>query len=655
MRLLESSGGILAVHTKEFYESHMKLLQELSLAGEPVSSPVGTKVDKRTVFSTFSSLERKGRIKQLKTSTMAPTGASRPAILVFLPDVDETRLDRYLRDLGRSQLQVPQLDSFVKLDEVIDYGTGPSVPRVIPPLQLLQMEKPAADGKERWSKNVDRAQQLFTYDDVTIREVFLAERTTLAQLYGFILGKALRCRRQHLSILEALESRTPSSGVVSHEKRIIEISFFTHHIPVGLYCSLVTPLTYNQDLLGLLASDSGRKTIVRDLAIDLQIALQVGRSRTRSSFLDMLEKLSELELVTPLQQCQSSTPMITCVPNGQHPTAFDKGTLEGWRANSSANTPSYWLFHESVPIYLWIASERDPPLWKHTSVSCVQDGIDYWRDLQSACTKLDAGVNVQDVSRPDVHSTKIGMARSFRRGVSWRSEYFLTWHQTQYLRQFIKAGASPLDLSDPNEREAELSKICWVTSAPRDAVENFYKHDKDQLATVLEKLRQKEKRMEGAKVSLAKKSEAARLQREHVWSDLLTKCHPNEVPGPSALRIERIHKQFLQAGSMKDMDRWQKEILAAFRETDLATFKGLKIGLKQPPPRPAPSAVTIQPSVPQDTLSIESLIEMQGPPLTQNRERKRKNRRETGMYGCFNNVGESCSLHQPQEAKRRSR
>src|SRR5260221_9756690 len=83
IRMLENAGGIIAIHTKEFYEGHMKLIQELSQAGEPVSAPVGTKVDKRTMFSTFANLERKGRIKQLKTSMMTPTGVSRSASLVF--------------------------------------------------------------------------------------------------------------------------------------------------------------------------------------------------------------------------------------------------------------------------------------------------------------------------------------------------------------------------------------------------------------------------------------------------------------------------------------------------------------------------------------------------------------------------------------------
>jgi transcription factor C subunit 3 len=344
----------------------------------------------------------------------------------------------------------------------------------------------------------------------------------------------------------------------------------------------------------------------------------------------MLEKLKELDLVTPLQHSQTSTPMLTCAPNGQHPTAFDPASSE---RGMVATTPSYWLFRESAPIYMWVASETDPPLWKTSSVSGYHDGVDYWRNLQSACLNLEAAVNVQDTGRLETQSKNIGMAKSFRRAVSWRSEYFLTWHQTQYLQQFTEAsGISPVDIPDSTEKEAKLSNICWVTSAPREAVENFYRLNRERLVNLLDKLRQKKKRTEDAKISLAKKSEDARLQREYVWSDLLAKCHPNELPAPAALRIERIHKQFIHAGSIKNMDRWEREIQAALRETDLASIKGLKIPSRQSLPKPSPSTLTIQPSASQNALSIENLIEMQGPPLEHdNQRRKRKNQRDNGM------------------------
>lgn len=634
MRLLEKAGGIVAVHPKEFYESHMNLLEELSQAGEPTSAPVGTKTDKRTMASTFSTLENKGRIKQVKSSIQTSAGLSRQANLIYLPDIPEARLNAFLLELGRTaHPHLPQLDSFVKIDEQLDFGAGPSVSRGILPLQLLQMEEAGHDEKERWSKNVRRAKQLFTYDDPTIRNVFLTEKSTLAQSYGFIIGKALRSRQLHLSVLEAFESCAPSPNVVSKEKRIVEISFFLYDLPVDLYCSLVAPLNHDETLSALLENSGNRKTPMRDLPMAVQNILQVGRSRARSRFLDMLEVLRALDLVTPLQPSKLSAPFITCLPHDQHPTEFDAAPSDGWTVNTPAVAPSYWLFHESAPIYLWARSETDPPLWKSAFVSRHQDSIEYWKDLQKACIDSEASVEIFAEGRPEILESKVGMARSLRRVVSWKSEYCLTWHQTQYLKHFVdSSGTTPLDL-DATEREAQLTRIGWVTTAPRDVIEGFFVSHKEKCTRTVEKVKKRKKRSKEVRISLAKKSEAARLQRECEWSTLLTRCHPDNIPLPAAVRIERIHKQFLQAGSIKGTDHWEKEIEAALHETDLAAMKSLKLS-RQPLPGPAP--VLITPPASQPELAIDRLIELQGPPIDHNvYNRKRKRKEDGNRKSCY--------------------
>ncbi len=635
MRLLEKAGGIIAVHSKEFYESHINLLEELSQAGEPTSAPVGTKTDKRTMVSTFSTLENKGRVKQLKSSILTPAGLSRQASLVYLPDVHEARLNVFLLELGRAaHPHLPQLDSFVKIDEQLEFGAGPSVSRGILPLQLLQMEEAGHDEKERWSKNIRRAKQLFTHDDSTIRDVFLTEKSTLAQSYGFIIGKALRSRQLHLSVLEAFESCAPPPNVVSKEKRIVEISFFLYDLPVDLYCSLVAPLNHDEKLSALLANDGSRKTPMRDLPMTVQNVLQVGRSRARTRFLDMLEVLRALDLVTPLQPSKLSAPLITCSPHDQHPTEFDVAPLEGWTINTPAVAPSYWLFHDSAPIYLWARSETDPPLWKNGSVSRHQDSIEYWKDLQKACTDSEASVEIFAEGRPEILESKVGMARSFRRVVSWKSEYCLTWHQTQYLKHSVDSSVTtPLDL-DATEKEAQVTRIGWVTTAPRDVIEGFFVSHREKSTKTVEKVKKRKKRSKEVRISLAKKSEAARLQRECEWSALLTRCHPDNIPPPAAVRIERIHKQFLQAGPIKGADHWEKEIEAALHETDLAGMKSLKLSRQ---PLPGPSPVPIAPPASQPELAIDKLIEMQGPPINHDvYNRKRKRKEDGNRKSCYN-------------------
>lgn len=77
VRVIEMLGGIVNIQTKELYETHITLLETLAKAGEPASSPPGTRTDKRTVTATFNSLESRGKVKQLTTSVPLYLGNSR--------------------------------------------------------------------------------------------------------------------------------------------------------------------------------------------------------------------------------------------------------------------------------------------------------------------------------------------------------------------------------------------------------------------------------------------------------------------------------------------------------------------------------------------------------------------------------------------------
>jgi hypothetical protein len=638
LRLVGSAGGIVNVQTREFYDAHTRLLESLADAGEPTSAPPGTRTDKRTMSSSFSNLEKKGRVKQLKTSILTPTGLNRPASIIYLPHIDQGQLNSFLADLSRvSQAPASQLTSFVKIDQKLEYG-GSSTPisRGNLPLQLLQLEHHGKNEKERWSKNTSRANQLFTYEDSTIREVFLAERTTMAQMYGFIVGKAMRCRELHLSAIRGFESGNPSSNILSHEKKIIELSFFCQDLPLDVYCSLVSPLGYDEDLLLFLGNEETRKTLVRDLPPNLQTALNINRTRPRSRILDLLEILRCLGLVSPLRPSISGTPFLTYSPTGQPEMTFELAPLDGWTSNTPMLAPIYWCFHESIPIYLWALSETQPPSWKTVEVKCSVDALALWEDLRKACLSPDNPDNFNKMDKARNVNHSVSGARSLRRAASWRSGYFLTWHQAQYLKQFIDAssGLTPLQNSNDIERRSQLNKLCWVTSAPHEAIEGFFISTRAKILKGLEKTKEKakktQKRAEETKLSLAKKAEEARKQREQEWVALLN-TRPVTLTGPSAVRIERVRCQFLQAGSTKDVSRWENEIQAALREADLASSKALKISAKRAiTAKPIPASST-QPQIVSTSLetSIQDLIELQGPP--QHDAAKAKSKKGRGL------------------------
>ncbi|KAG6891388.1 hypothetical protein C0992_007611 [Termitomyces sp. T32_za158] len=640
-RVVENMGGIVNIQTKDFFEEHIALLEVMTKAGEPTSAPAGTRTDKRTAVSTFNNLEKRGRIKQLKTSVMTHTGVQRPACIVYLPTVPQEMLNNFLADLSRGVQSTPHPGNFVKIDEHVEYGADPTyISRGALPLQLLQMEQPGDDRKERWSKNVARANQLFSYDDSVIRDVLLTERTTLAQLYGFIVGKAVRCRELHLSVLGAFENRNPSSNIVSHEKRIVDLSFFIHDVPLGLYCSIVSSLSHSDELNKFIATPEGRQTLVRDLPPTINSTLQIGRSRARSRFLDILETLRALKLVTPLQSSKAGRPWITCEEIEGRPNTFDIASVEGWTVSTPMAAPTYWHFNDIAPIHVWAASETSPPFWQDVAVESSADASNFWHLLQEASTKMDSIVSTNSCSATGLQNVPISVARSLRRQVSWNSEYILTWHQSQYLRQFVDATTGDTPLQNGDEGTAQIGKMSWVISAPQQAIRKFFHVTHLKFLRDKEKLRKKAaqtsvekkaKRAAATKASLVKKAADARQLREEEWDNVMRRLYPIPLESAADIRIRRIRARFLQAGSIKDLGKWEDEINEAVREANIVAKKVLKGTIRRTfPTRTVPVPVdpvhlSIAANPPEKP--VETLIAMQGPPLAPRQDKVKRKRK----------------------------
>ena len=85
-----------------------------------------------------------------------------------------------LRQLSPALTLLPHPRSYG--EEEVDYGQQSkgkaSVRKTIP---VQELEKAGIDGPERWGKNTERAEQLFSQDKSIIRDVLHTERSTLCQ------------------------------------------------------------------------------------------------------------------------------------------------------------------------------------------------------------------------------------------------------------------------------------------------------------------------------------------------------------------------------------------------------------------------------------------------------------------------------------------
>jgi hypothetical protein len=614
-RIIESFGGVATLHTREFFDAHMALIRTMAQAGEVTSSPVGVRLDKRTAAGTIDGLVDRGRIKILKTSITTPIGVSRPVSVVYLPDTEQAKLNDFLAALGRNT-QHTQQPHIRNIDEHVEYGSDDvQVQRTSLPLQLLQVDQAGDDPKEGWCKNTARAKQLFSFDDATVRAVLLTERTTLSQLYGFIVGNALRMRKLHLTVIDALERNDQSPNIVSVDHRIVHLSYFCFDLTVSNYCALVSSLNYDEELTRFLETEEGRRTRVRDLPSNFVSILQVGKSRSKSRFLDMLVMLQHLKLATPLQPSDSDSPWITSSPNGEHPTKFDPVSSEAWTQTNPSTAPMYWCFSTHAPLHHWAISETSTPFWKDYSVFSTLDASTYWRDLEEAY-KDGGGVKAITSSEADfirVLGGRTNLARSLRRTTSWSEEYTLTWHQTQYLKEFVDLSTGNTPLQDVSGGEAEIQRISWVVSAPADVVRAFFtKAQPNSRRRVGRRPSKKARNAADAKVLLSKKAAETRIQREKDWDVIERRVHPEPLRGSAAIRIRQVRTRFLQSGSIGDSSKWEREILNAMREVTMAATKILMTRN-----RPSLAQNLVPPPVASNPpeKSVELLIAQQEPSL----------------------------------------
>jgi hypothetical protein len=189
LRILEESGGITHPGSKEFLDAHLALLDTLASAGEPTSGLPGVKVDKRTIENTFESLERRGKVKVLKTAISTMTGAQRPIRVIYFSNVDQSKLDAFLTELGKGPQSAPY--------SVNTPSVAPANLKARKSAKFLKPIQPEGnvDNVDHQSKSNGRADQVFESDDQTIHNVLLMERSTLPQLYEFVPGQTMGARQ----------------------------------------------------------------------------------------------------------------------------------------------------------------------------------------------------------------------------------------------------------------------------------------------------------------------------------------------------------------------------------------------------------------------------------------------------------------------------
>ncbi|TFK57634.1 hypothetical protein OE88DRAFT_1620407 [Heliocybe sulcata] len=611
-QLLEQLGGIAVTSGKDFLDAHVVMIQRMTNAGEPTSAPVGSRLDRRTIEATLNNLESRGKVKTLKTIVKLPTGSNRPARISYLPSLPQEQLEAFLSNVGRN-LPLPNIQppAIKKVDEVMEFVPGQNVERAALPLQLLRLDKPSDNDDERWSRNLARADQLFNYDDDTIRNVLLTENHTRAQLYGFKVGKMTRAREVHLHMLGRFAAGEDSPRIVSLEDRIVHFSYFFTDLPIQRYFAVVSALAYDDRLSELLKSDSGKRTPVGDIEPDLHRLLQVGRARARARIFDILEMLCDLELATALEPSIEENAHITCALKGDHPFKYSIASLE---ERTPQSAPLYWRFHASAPIRLWAVADKSPPLWREVSLANESEGLLYWQELQRVSTDGNYARQLMcpgDEGTHDSSGKAPAVSKSVRRDIAWTESYVLSWHQSQYLKKFVDPDTGQTPLEYESGIEEALQRICWVVCAPTEVVRDFFTILRSRRLLEIEAAHRKAeqkaatdkgRRNAEVKALLAQKSAEERAKREQEWETLVKHVHPDPLPETTTRRLRFMKSRFLQAGSGIENQLWEEDVSRAIQDAKFSAERILpKTSKEPPPPRVAKGISELTPGPPPPT------------------------------------------------------
>jgi hypothetical protein len=537
-RVIQEFGGITIVNVKEFGDAHVTLLGTLAEAQEPASGPPGTRVDRRTIETTLSNLEKDGRVKTLKTTLVTPIFTTRNITIAYLSHLEEEKVQAFMSTLNqgnpsRAPARAPK-----------ESGQPHGAP------SLTTKPAGAADSH-----------------DTAVRESIIGDPHGhgVPQMYGFIVGKIARARKLHLLALRPFEPGSKDSpNVVSNDARILYLDYFLRDITIADYCSLFSVRSPIDGLDGFVHPEKGPSPALWDIPEKVLSTLGLGASRSRNRLMELLSILEDLRIIAPLQQSQSETPFLTCEQNGTHPFRFEVVPLGSWNTSAANLAPKYWHIRLEAPIHLWASPASPPPFWKTFPLRVTAEGEEFWNNLKEACLHPSFVEKAQiEGEVPSGDQPNFIIRNSLRRDAGWLTTYYLSSHQETFLNKFLD---NP-PLSDEEEAKTQLAHLSWVTLAPGHVIKEFYTSTLDRRARQLQRRKKKEKSTQDEKRALvAQKAARGKDKRVKLWDTLLASSHPALVGKPLPPRVQRIRSEYLKASSAADKSRWEQSITTALQE-----------------------------------------------------------------------------------------
>ncbi|KAG8842222.1 hypothetical protein FRC20_004578, partial [Serendipita sp. 405] len=511
MDVLREKGGILQINGELSItiQSHSKILEN---RGVETAIKSAFLMDKKTISKDVEAMGEKGLVKVLKTVVLDPNhrvSLQQPITIFYLPEVAQDEVQEFISGIHRSYRpttpgantrQIGSAVPFTKLKRAVTNRKGTST--ALPPDTLLVAEP---------------------------RHQFLEDRQTVAQMFGFLLGKCRRAQELYLFTLRDMLSDNPSPNILSVENRIVATDYWTEDLPLGSFCAIIPAHTYIPYLEFAQSQPEILKQPLKSFDIRLRRGLKIKHAAVKARLREILVILAEIQLITPLSESPNGTVMVN--NSGNH-MSLEAVTMP---TSKKSPLPQFWRFEEQVPTWLLSLSkfssqiiEQVPPFHRVLPTADTNNATVFWSFLQQICDRASNFATLQSTSTPPdnarflISPITLACLCNLR---AWTANYRLSRLQEDYLKRMIdvRTLTSPLDDPTPDR----LVQASHITCAPQQVICDYFSARIENLKSGFLRLEARKKRAEntkglngGVNDALVRKAEKHLTNLGQRWDDL---------------------------------------------------------------------------------------------------------------------------------------
>lgn len=365
LQCLRDSGGIALKHDLRNWHTEWAA----RTAGTPKLYYPRTAVtfDRRTYYRILDNALMNGETVEEQVKVSTATGTSIESDIVFLAGTSKQAVEDFKSRLG------PGANS---RSVVIIRGPRAKATTVEQgQFSTVKAAKSTPSHKKTPAERLKEKELGLSEGDSATRKLILKERYTVAQLYGFKVGRAARARILHEEIARIVCEGGP--GVIDSDEGVFTFACLFQEMTLGGFTSVMPISTYREHFLEFLKTPANREIRLKDL--DASVHPQ-RTSYDQKRMLIVLSILHELGLISALEGCEAEEASVVVTRTDASSLHF-KLAAEPYQDLQQGSI--HYRLHPRAPVYDLRAP--NPLLVGVFPAKTPEDSKNLWSVITRAC------------------------------------------------------------------------------------------------------------------------------------------------------------------------------------------------------------------------------------------------------------------------------